>query len=73
MPMSLPIISIAPYVNRTDDNENERLATSAALHRACVEYGCGGLVIRNSAPVLKIVAQVLLSRHNLFRVQGGDG
>ncbi|KZW03339.1 Clavaminate synthase-like protein [Exidia glandulosa HHB12029] len=39
MPLTLPVISIAPYVHRTDTNEAERRATSAALHEACVNYG----------------------------------
>lgn len=39
MPLTLPVISISPYVHRTDANEKERLATSAALHDACVNYG----------------------------------
>ena len=43
MPLSLPIISIEPYVRRSDVNEADRLATSAALHTACVEYGCVGV------------------------------
>jgi isopenicillin N synthase-like dioxygenase len=34
---SLPVIKIAPLLNAND--ERGRLATSAALHAACIQYG----------------------------------
>jgi isopenicillin N synthase-like dioxygenase len=36
--MSLPIISIAPWL-RTDSDIAARTATSKALHEACLEFG----------------------------------
>ncbi|KAF9534471.1 Clavaminate synthase-like protein [Crepidotus variabilis] len=36
---TLPIIDIAPFLNRDLADESNRAATSAALHKACVEYG----------------------------------
>lgn len=35
----LPIIDIAPFLNDGPEDAEARLATSAALHRACVEFG----------------------------------
>ncbi|KAH7102542.1 Clavaminate synthase-like protein [Auriculariales sp. MPI-PUGE-AT-0066] len=50
MSLSLPIISVASYLNRTNHNDEERLATSATLHRACVEYGFFYLDISSFVP-----------------------
>ncbi|KAG8862389.1 hypothetical protein FRB96_001457 [Tulasnella sp. 330] len=36
---SLPIISIAPYVNKTTSSDSDRKATASALHAACRDYG----------------------------------
>lgn len=36
---SLPVISIASYVNRTKSTNAERKATASALHAACRDYG----------------------------------
>jgi len=38
-PDRLPIIDIAPFLNSDPDNSDQRVATAAAIHRACVEYG----------------------------------
>ncbi len=35
---TLPIIDIAPFLNSEGDSE-QRSATAAALHQACLEYG----------------------------------
>ncbi|KAG5645466.1 hypothetical protein DXG03_006011 [Asterophora parasitica] len=36
---ALPIIDIAPFLNRDPNNADLRASTAAALHQACVEYG----------------------------------
>jgi len=36
---TLPIIDIAPFLDRNDDRTELRASTSAALHAACVNYG----------------------------------
>ncbi|SRR6266550_2311252 len=36
---SLPIIDISPYLSETPDELAKRPAVSAALHKACIEYG----------------------------------
>jgi isopenicillin N synthase-like dioxygenase len=35
----LPIIDIAPFLNSDPANSDKRIATAAAIHSACVEYG----------------------------------
>ncbi|KAF5338932.1 hypothetical protein D9611_008716 [Ephemerocybe angulata] len=35
----LPIIDVAPFLNDNPEDAEKRVAASAALHRACVEYG----------------------------------
>jgi len=35
----LPIIDIAPFLNSDPDDSDKRVATAAAIHRACLEYG----------------------------------
>ena len=39
MPPTLPIISIAPYINPSSYTDEDRKATSDALHIACRDYG----------------------------------
>jgi isopenicillin N synthase-like dioxygenase len=35
----LPIVDIAPWLNDNPEDGDKRLAVSAALHRACVDFG----------------------------------
>jgi isopenicillin N synthase-like dioxygenase len=45
---TLPIINIAPWVNRDAHKDSDRLSTAAAIHDACLEYGFFYLDISSS-------------------------
>ncbi|PFH53898.1 hypothetical protein AMATHDRAFT_72926 [Amanita thiersii Skay4041] len=49
-PTTLPIIDIGPYLSKDPDDIPKRVAVSAALHTACVEYGFFYLDISSFVP-----------------------
>ena len=51
MQLELPVIDIGPWVHRGGNvaDAEQRLATSAALHKACVEFGFFYLDLRDSS------------------------
>lgn len=46
-PFTLPIIDISPYLPGSEATDSDRKETSAALHKACMEYGFLYLDVRS--------------------------
>lgn len=59
---SLPVISIAPYVQRDTHSDADRKATSDALHAACRDFGFFYLDLTSFAGKEEMEELMLLAR-----------